>query len=150
MKAQHAIRVAAALAGVGLISVVGAQVAIKADQVKWEKSPFSAAELAYLTGHPAKPGPFTLRVRYPAGSKSMPHFHDVDVAVTVISGTLAFAEGSSYDESKLKEYPAGSFLIERAKVPHYFLMKTDVVFQAHAIGPQGFTYVNPKDDPRNK
>lgn len=151
MKTRSAALSALALAaGIGLISHVAAQVAITPNQVKWEKSPFSAAELAFLVGHPGKPGPFTLRVRYPAGAKSMPHSHDVDVAVTVLSGTLLYAEGEKFDESKMKAYPAGSFFIERAKVPHYFLVKSDVVFQASANGPQGFTYVDPKDDPRQK
>lgn len=151
MKARSAAFTALALAaGIGVISLVGAQVAMKPNEIKWEKSPFSAAELAYLVGHPAKPGAFTLRVRYPAGGKSMPHWHDVDVGITVVSGTLAYAEGEKYDEAKLKDYPAGSFLIERAKVPHFLLARTDVVFQASAIGPQGFTYVDPKDDPRKK
>jgi quercetin dioxygenase-like cupin family protein len=150
MKARSALTALAVAVGIGAASFAGAQVAITPNEIKWEKSPFSAAELAFIVGHPGKPGPFTLRVRYPAGGKSLPHWHDVDVAVTVLSGTLLFAEGEKFEQAKMKEYPAGSFLIERAKVPHYFLMKTDVVFQASGVGPQGFTYVNPQDDPRKK
>jgi quercetin dioxygenase-like cupin family protein len=80
----------------------------------------------------------------------MPHSHPVDVQVTVLSGTLLHAEGETFDETKLKEYPAGSFFVERANVPHYAVAKTAVVLQGSGIGPFGFTYVNPRDDPRNK
>jgi len=70
--------------------------------------------------------------------------------VTILSGTMLWAEGETFDESKLKEYPAGSFIFEKANVLHYQTAKTAVVFQASGTGPNAFNFVNPKDDPRKK
>jgi quercetin dioxygenase-like cupin family protein len=132
-------------------SLVHAQtVSITPDQLNWQQSPANPAETAVLMGDPRLPGPFVMRVRVPANTRVMPHSHPVDVQVTVLTGTLLHAEGETFDETKLKEYPAGSFFIERANVPHYAVAKTAVVLQGSGTGPFGFTYVNPRDDPRNK
>jgi hypothetical protein len=50
----------------------------------------------------------------------------------------------------LKDYPAGSFLVMRANVPHYEMATSPMEFQAHGTGPQGFIFVDPKHDPKNK
>ena len=140
---------AAALALSGMSIVVHAQ-GIKPDQLKFQKNPATGSEVAAVMGDPSKKEPFITRVRYPQGFKAMPHSHPVDLQVTVLSGTMLWAEGEKFDESKMKEYPAGSFIFEKANVPHYQMAKTPVVFQAHGVGPNGFKFVNPKDDPRTK
>jgi hypothetical protein len=54
----------------------------------------------------------------------------------VLSGTLYYANGDQWDESKFKAYPPGSFLIEPAKISHYAMARDDeVVLQATSIGP---------------
>ena len=143
-------RIALAAAAVGSSLSVYAEVGITPDEIKWQRNPATGSEIAVLWGDPSKPVPFVQRVKYGSGFKAMPHSHPVDVQVTVLSGTLYWAEGESFDESKLKAYPAGSFLLERANVPHYQTAKGDVVFQAAGTGPNGFKFVNPKDDPRSK
>jgi quercetin dioxygenase-like cupin family protein len=140
----------AASASIAAMTIGYAQV-VTPDQLKFQRNPATGSEIAVVMGDPSKPAPFVLRVKYPAGFKAMPHWHPIDVQVTVLSGTMLWAEGETFDESKLKEYPAGSFIMEKAKVPHYQVAKTPVVFQAAAAaGPQGFVFVNPKDDPRKK
>jgi quercetin dioxygenase-like cupin family protein len=140
----------AATASIAAISIASAQV-VTPDQLKFQRNPATGSEIAVVMGDPAKPGPYVVRVKYPAGFKAMPHWHPTDIHVTVLSGTMLWAEGETFDESKLKEYPEGSFIMEKAKVPHYQVAKTPVVFQAAAAtGPQGFVFVNPKDDPRKK
>jgi hypothetical protein len=140
----------AATASIAAMTIGYAQV-VTPDQLKFQRNPATGSEIAVVMGDPSKPAPFVLRVKYPAGFKAMPHWHPIDVQVTVLSGTMLWAEGETFDESKLKEYPEGSFIMEKAKVPHYQVAKTPVVFQAAAAaGPQGFVFVNPKDDPRKK
>jgi len=123
---------------------------LRPEQLKFQKNPATGSEISSVMGDPTKKEPFVTRVKYPQGFKAMPHSHPVDLQVTVLSGTMLWAEGTTFDESKLKEYPAGSFIFERANVPHYQVAKTPVVFQAHGVGPNGFKFVNPKDDPRKK
>jgi hypothetical protein len=149
----HRVALAAIAATAGIaaaISIVYAQ-ALTPDQLKYQRNPATGSEIAVVMGDPSKAAPFVLRVKYPAGFKAMPHWHPIDVQVTVLSGTMLWAEGETFDESKLREYPEGSFIMEKAKVPHYQVAKTPVVFQATAAaGPNAFHFVNPKDDLRKK
>jgi quercetin dioxygenase-like cupin family protein len=138
----------AAAGGIGAV-LVHAQV-LTPEQLKFQRNPATGSEIAAVMGDASKPAPFVTRVKYPPGFKAMPHSHPVDLQVTVLSGTMLWAEGEAFDESKLKEYPAGSFIFEKANVPHYQVAKTAVVFQAAGTGPNGFNFVNPKDDPRTR
>ena len=151
MKARvAALRAMAAMSGLTALTMVYAQV-ITPEQLKFQRNPATGSEIAVVMGDPSKNGPFVLRVKYPPGFKAMPHSHPIDVQVTVLSGTMLWAEGETFDESKMKAYPEGSFILEKANVPHYQVAKTAVVFQASAAtGPNGFKFVNPKDDPRSK
>ena len=141
----------AILAGIGAMAafVVQAQV-VTPEELKFQRNPATGSEIAVVMGDPSKAAPFVVRVKYPQGFKAMPHSHPIDLQVTVLSGTMLWAEGETFDESKLKAYEAGSFILEKANSPHYQMAKTPVVFQASGTGPNGFNFVNPKDDPRNQ
>jgi quercetin dioxygenase-like cupin family protein len=148
MKARHvALAALAAMGGIGAV-LVHAQV-LTPDQSKFQRNPATGSEIAAVMGDPSKPAPFVTRVKYPPGFKAMPHSHPIDLQVTILSGTMLCAEGETFDESKLKEYPEG-FIFEKANVPHYQIAKTAVVFQASGTGPNAFNFVNPKDDPRQQ
>ena len=123
---------------------------ITPDQIKFQRNPATGSEIGTVLGDPTKKELFVTRVKYPPGFKAMPHSHPIDLHVTVLEGTLHFAEGETFDESKLKAYPAGSVIMEKANVPHYQMAKGPVVFQAAGTGPNGFNFVNPQHDPRNK
>jgi quercetin dioxygenase-like cupin family protein len=95
-----------------------------------------AVRIAVLYGDPKKAGLLSERVRIPAGYKIMPHWHGETRTAIVVSGTLYYANGDQWDESKFKAYPPGSFLIEPAKVAHYAMAKDgEVVLHATSIGP---------------
>jgi quercetin dioxygenase-like cupin family protein len=128
------------------------QTSLTPDQLKWSKSAASPSDTAVVFGKPQEGGHWIVRARLKPGMKVMPHSHPVDVHVTVLSGTLLYGEGDKFDEKKMKEYPAGSFFMERANAAHYQMPKgnSEVIFQAHGTGQQGFKYVNPSDDPRKK
>jgi len=153
MKARHAALLSIGIAGLATISLVHAQeISITPDQLKWAQSVASPSETTFLLGDPRQSGPFVVRARLKPGMKVMPHSHPIDVQVTVLSGTLLYGQGEKFDETKMKEYPTGSFFVERANVPHYQMPKgkSGVVFQASGTGQNAFKYVNPKDDPRNQ
>jgi hypothetical protein len=75
------------------------------------KGPLGGApQSAVLYGDPTKPGVFVTRVKFPAGTKDLPHWHPDEVrTVAVLSGTLYFGVGEKWDESKFKAYPTGTF-----------------------------------------
>jgi hypothetical protein len=74
-----ALVLAALLAGGALAQMSGpAPVALTADEMKW--SPQGALALpgleqVNLVGEPSKPGPYTIRLKFPAGYKLAPHTH---------------------------------------------------------------------------
>jgi quercetin dioxygenase-like cupin family protein len=122
-------------------------------QMKWAAAPPSlppGARLAVIEGDPRNPGPFTMRVRIPANYKVPPHWHPADEHVTVLSGTLYMGLGDKLDRTKGKALPAGSFSVTPAQTRHFAWTLRPTIIQVHGIGPWGITYVNPKDDPRNK
>lgn len=134
----------------GAIAVLAQAQNLTPDQIKFQRNPATGSEISSVFGDSTKKEPFVTRVKYPPGFKAMPHSHPGDIQVTVLEGTLYFAEGETFDESKLKPYPAGSFIFEKANVPHYQMSKGPVTFQASGVGPQAFNFVNPQHDPRKK
>jgi len=102
-----------------------------------------APQTAVLYGDPSKPGVFVTRVKFSPGWKDQPHWHPDEVrTVAVLSGTFYFAKGETWDESKFKAYPAGTFYSEAAKSPHYTWAKDgEVIIQITGVGPTGKTFI---------
>jgi quercetin dioxygenase-like cupin family protein len=111
----------------------------------WSPKPaFHGLETAVLAGDPNGPGMYAERVRMPAKLRLAPHSHlDQVRMITVLSGTLYFAFGEVFDDSKLKPLPAGTFFVEPKGMAHYAMTKDEVILQLDAIGPTGTLYVEP-------
>jgi uncharacterized RmlC-like cupin family protein len=127
-------------------------VALTPPEIKWGAAPAGlppAATAAVLQGNPGETGMFTVRLRLPANTKIMPHFHPTDENVTVISGQFSVGMGDKFDPKSMKFMPQGSFILLPATMHHFAMAKTACVVQIHAMGPFAITYVNPADDPRN-
>ena len=121
--------------------------------VKWAKAPPSVppgAEASVLYGDPAKDGLFVLRLKFPKGYALPPHTHPKPEIVTIISGTFILGMGNVADKAKAKPLPAGSFFAFEPGMAHYAFTDEETVVQINSTGPWGVTYVNPKDDPRQK
>ena len=96
-----------------------------------------------LVGNPNAPEPYAERIRLPANTRLAPHSHRNEARmVTVISGTLYYAFGEKFDESKLTALPPGSFFTEPKDMPHYALTREEVIRQLNAVGPAGTRYVD--------
>ena len=91
---------------------------------------------AVVYGDPNKAGLYVTRVKFAPGHKNMPHWHQDERTVVVLSGTYYFAYGEQWDETKLKALPPGTFLTEPPKVPHYNWAKNgEVILQITGYGP---------------
>ncbi len=78
-------------------------------------------------------------------------FNPDDRVGIVVSGTWYFGYGDSFDESKLKTLPAGSFYTEPPHANHFAMTKDEpVTIYITGTGPTGTTYANPADDPSKK
>jgi hypothetical protein len=121
--------------------------------VAWGPGPASVpvgAQAAVLEGDPAKPGPFTLRLKMPDGYKIAPHYHPADEHVTVIQGTFVLGMGEKFEQSAGRDLTVGSFAVMPTGTRHFAWTKGETIIQLHGIGPWGLTYANPADDPRKK
>lgn len=125
--------------------------AVRADQVRWKAFPAfpPKARLAVLVGDPAKPGPFVIRVKLPAGTRMMPHRHPEDRIYTVLSGIFYIGLGEVFDENALMAFAPGSVIVLPGGQSHFHWARSgEYVTQVSAIGPLGLDYVEPDADPR--
>jgi quercetin dioxygenase-like cupin family protein len=99
---------------------------------------------AGIYGDPAKPGPYAFRVRAQAGHRLAPHTHPDERTVTVLSGTYWSGVGETFADDKLQAFPAGSFYVIPAGVPHYSaVLEGEVEFQEAGVGPSAHDPVPP-------
>ena len=90
---------------------------------------------ANLRGDSSKGGDWIDRVRVPGGSRVLAHTHPQDEIVTVIEGTWYLGIGEKFDGTKLKAYPAGSFIVIPAEVPHFLATREGpVIIQVSGQG----------------
>ena len=125
--------------------------ALTPDEMKWGAQgglALPGMEQVVLVGDPAKPGPYTLRLKFPAGYKLEAHTHPDYREITVLSGTWHTGYGEKFDAAALKALPAGSFYTEPANVPHFVEVREPVVIQVGGNGPSGRKFVNPADNPK--
>ncbi len=123
------------------------------DDMKWSDGPPSlprGAKFSVIEGKPAETGPFTMRLKFPAGYKVPAHSHPAIEHVTVLSGGLNFGMGDKFDAAKLKPMPAGSFIVMPVGTNHFVETKQETTIQLHGVGPWDVKYVNPEDDPRKR
>ena len=135
----------------------GLSAVIPKDELAWSDGPASlppGAEAAVLEGDPSKKGPFTLRLRMPAGYEIKPHTHPEIEHVTVISGTLNVVMGDRLDEKLERKrgeaLSAGGFMVMQPGMAHAVWTTGETVIQLHGIGPWQIDYLKPSDDPRQR
>jgi anti-sigma factor ChrR (cupin superfamily) len=113
-------------------------------QVRWFTPSYytDGRERAQLFGDSSHGGAWVDRAKIPAGKRVLAHTHPQDELVTVIEGTWYLGEGTTFDPAKLKAYPAGSFLVIPADVPHFVAAKEgNVIVQLSGNGKFQTEYV---------
>jgi anti-sigma factor ChrR (cupin superfamily) len=120
------------------------------DAIQWKDAPGlpPGTKIAVIEGPMNEAGPFTMRIKLPANSKTAAHWHPGIEHVTVLAGTFSIGLGDKLDESKVTPLPAGSIAIMQPKTNHFVVQKDEAIIQLHGIGPWQINYVNPADDPR--
>ncbi len=104
-------------------------IALTPQQVRWYTPSYytDGRERAQLLGDSSQGGAWVDRARIPAGKRVLAHTHPQDELVTVIEGTWYLGEGTKFDSTKLNGYPAGSFIVIPAGVPHFVATKDSTV-----------------------
>src|SRR5438094_3152829 len=119
-------------------------VGLTADEVRWFTPPYynDGRQRAHLFGDSSQGGTWIDRVKIPGGARVLAHTHPQDELVTVIQGTWYLGEGERFDSAKLKGYPAGSFIVVPAGVPHFVAAKDGaVIVQLSGTGKFGTEYL---------
>jgi hypothetical protein len=123
----------------------------EAPTLAWGPAPAvfpKGAQMAVVSGDPAKAAPFTVELSFPDGYKIPPHFHPTDEAVEVKKGTFLVGMGDKLDVSKTNAMKIGAKGTVPAKAHHYAVARGATVVSITAMGPFAMTYVNPADDPQ--
>jgi hypothetical protein len=87
--------------------------ALAPSEMKWSAQGGLALpdlEQTVLIGDPSKPGPYTIRLRFPAGFKVAPHTHPDSREVTVLSGTWYNGYGERLRRPASKNCPREVFI----------------------------------------
>jgi quercetin dioxygenase-like cupin family protein len=150
MMSSFAAAVVVATAGAAMAGEMQMRSPLNAGDVKWETAPPvipSGAQIAVMAGDPGKDGPFTMRLKLPAGYKVAAHNHPTDEFVTVISGDFRVGLGDKLDMDKTQSLKAGGFAEMPAGMNHYAWAADETVVQIAGEGPFSINYVNPADDP---
>jgi quercetin dioxygenase-like cupin family protein len=128
----------------GVASLACAQnagpVPILPSTVQWQSS--AGADLAWFVGAPDKPGPYAIRVKFPAGTRLAPHTHPDERFTTVLEGTLHVGFGDVFDETKLVAIPPGGMYVAPAGVAHFGWAKDGpVTYQESGMGPTATSFL---------
>jgi quercetin dioxygenase-like cupin family protein len=127
-------------------SAPGVEKAVRAvtpSELKWSAVPGYPAgySRAILEGDADKAGLHTYRVRLPAGFQIQPHTHPADEHVTVLQGTWSLGVGDTFDTSRLRSFPIGSYVVVPAGTPHFLSIESETIVQVQGVGPIGFRLV---------
>ena len=104
-------------------------VGLTPEQVRWFTPSYykDGRQRAQLFGDSSQGGAWIDRAKIPGGVRVLAHTHPQDELVTVIEGTWYLGAGERFDSAKLKAYPAGSFIVIPAGVPHFVAAKEGTV-----------------------
>jgi quercetin dioxygenase-like cupin family protein len=118
--------------------------ALLPQDIRWLTPPSytDGRQRAYLVGDSTNGGDWIDRVKIPGGSHVAAHTHPDDELVTVIEGTWYLGIGDRFDETKLKAYPTGSFIVIPGDVPHFLATREGpVIVQVSGHGVFRTAYV---------
>lgn len=127
-------------------AVPGQPVVKNPKDLKWNERP-GGVYVAVLHGDPERPGPFVLRLKYPAGYHKAPHYHPADAFVTVLAGKYFRGYGPVERPSEAVELVPGTFSVNPAGVSHYEWTEEPAELQVQATGPWESVYVDEEGNP---
>jgi quercetin dioxygenase-like cupin family protein len=113
------------------------------------KSPLNVGpQQAVIFGDSSKPGVYVVRVKFPPGTHSNPHFHSQDRHATVIKGVWWNGTGEDLDFNKAVPVKAGSYVLHPAGGVHLDgAGDEEVIVQIVGIGPVETTPVGASAGP---
>ena len=117
------------------------------EQAEWKDVPGGhGVQMAVISGDPGKEGLYVIRVRFPPGIMSSPHFHPEDRHAIVLKGTWYTGTDDSWDPDRTVALKAGSYMKHPAGAVHYDGAKNEeVIVQIAGYGPSGTKELFPEE-----
>ncbi|MEZ5415988.1 MAG: cupin domain-containing protein [Vicinamibacterales bacterium] len=110
---------------------------VQPDSLIWTTAP-NGIQTTVVLGDPAKPGIYIQRLRFPKGTRIMPHMHPDERVAVLLSGSFYFGYGETFDDQGLTHVVAGTTWTEPSNTGHFAWAKDeDVVVQVVGHGPSG-------------
>jgi quercetin dioxygenase-like cupin family protein len=117
------------------------------EDIEWKDAPgYDGVKFAVIAGDPSKPGVYVVRVKFPPGIMTRPHFHPDDRYAVVLKGTWWTGTGDTFDPDKTVGIKAGGFMKHPAGGHHFDGAKDEeVILQIIGYGPGGTIMIHPED-----
>jgi quercetin dioxygenase-like cupin family protein len=137
----------ACVASLGLAADSNADfVHLTPEQIPFKNS--TGLEQTVLFGDPTKAGLYVVRVRFPPGIHSNPHYHSQDRHVTVIKGVWYMGTGDKADISTAIPMKTGSYAFHPARGVHWDgAGAQETIVQIIGMGPVETVQTDPKQPP---
>ncbi|MGH8208208.1 MAG: cupin domain-containing protein [Steroidobacteraceae bacterium] len=104
-----------------------------------------------IFGNASKPALYSIMFKVGPNAQIPAHSHPDDRSCFVMAGVWYFGYGDKYSVADLKALPPGSHYTEPAGIHHFAGTRAEgATVECTSVGPSGTTFVNPKDDPRNR
>lgn len=155
MKLLRNVWLIAAAAGAALLTTAAVHgerdemgfVRVAPEDVQWKDLPgYGGLQYAVIEGDPRKEGIYVLRVKFPPGLMTRPHFHPEDRHAIVIKGTWYTGTGDTFDPDSAIGLKPGTYMKHPAKAHHYDGAKDEeVILQLIGYGPTGTIWLRPED-----
>jgi len=109
------------------------------EQTEWKDVPNGhGVQTAVVSGDPSQVGLYVIRVKFPPGVMSSPHFHPEDRHAVVLRGTWYTGTDDSWDPDKTVGLKPGAYMKHPAGAVHYDGAKDEeVIVQIAGFGPSG-------------
>ena len=92
-----------------------------------------------IYGNPSEPGLYVIRITFPPGAGSRPHYHSTARYITVIKGTWYTSwgpEADIHDPENMVAVKEGTFIYQPPEGHHYDMAKDEeVTVQIMGVGP---------------
>jgi quercetin dioxygenase-like cupin family protein len=155
MRLFRTIRALAAAAGMVLLAAPAAYgdhdemgfVRIAPEEVQWKEVPgYGGLQYAVIEGDPSKEGIYVVRVKFPPGLMTRPHYHPEDRHAIVIKGTWYTGTGETFDPDRTVGLKPGTYMKHPAKGVHFDGAKDEeVILQIVGYGPSGTIWLHPEE-----
>jgi quercetin dioxygenase-like cupin family protein len=122
-------------------------VRVNPENIQWKEVPgYNGVKFAVIDGDPSKEGIYVVRVKFPPGLMTRPHFHPEARYAVVLEGTWWTGTGDTFDPNTTVPLKPGSFMKHPAGAHHFDGAKEDgAVLQIIGYGPSGTTYLHPEE-----